>query len=137
MVAPACSLGFSPVQERAKVNKLVFTMFYTCRISLCLVAVLLAGCSPQPDAQATRVVLDARLQALYERACVHCHAAKGSGAPQHGDAAEWARRASQGDSALLASVRQGKGAMPPMAWCAECSQEDFQQLIAYLRAPKE
>ena len=135
MVAPARSLGFSPVRERAKINKLVFTMFYISRISLCLVAVLLAGCSPPPDSP--RVVLDARLQALYERACVHCHAAKGSGAPQQGDTAEWARRAGQGEAALLASVRQGKGAMPPMAWCAECSQEDFQQLIAYLRAPKE
>ncbi|MDZ7811856.1 c-type cytochrome [Rhodoferax sp.] len=98
----------------------------------------LNACSPQPGPDALpRVVLDARLQGLYERACVHCHAAKGSGAPQQGDAAEWARRASQGDAALLASVRQGKGAMPPMAWCAECNQEDFQQLIAYLRAPKE
>ncbi len=125
----------------AKTNKLVFTMFSKTRLSqvfgVSLITFTLGACSPQQGTDAPRVALDARLQGLYERACVHCHEAKGSGAPLKGDNAAWKSRWSTGEAALLASVRQGKGSMPPMAWCAECSEEDFQQLIAYLRAPKE
>lgn len=76
---------------------------------------------------------DARLAALYERACANCHDAAGTGAPARGDRSAWAPREAAGLPALLASVRAGKGAMPPMGWCPECSDEDFTALIAHLR----
>ncbi|MFO1337016.1 MAG: c-type cytochrome [Burkholderiaceae bacterium] len=103
----------------------------------------LAGCgreaapaagAPAASAPASAAVLaDARLAGLYERACANCHDATGTGAPSRGDRAAWAPREAAGLPALLASVRAGKGAMPPMGWCPECSDDDFAQLIAHLR----
>ncbi len=99
----------------------------------------LAGCGRQgapqaPAAAASAAPLaDARLAALYERACANCHDATGTGAPARGDRKAWAPREAAGLAALLASVRAGKGAMPPMGWCPECTDEDFAALIAHLR----
>jgi cytochrome c5 len=95
----------------------------------------LGGCGREaaaPPAVAAPA-LDARLTAVYERACMACHEAPGSGAPQRGDHAAWAPREAAGAAALVASVRQGKGAMPPMGWCPECNDEDFAMLISHLR----
>ncbi|HEX5686115.1 MAG TPA: c-type cytochrome [Ideonella sp.] len=82
---------------------------------------------------ASAVLADTRLAALYERACAACHEVTGTGAPLHGDRKAWAPREVAGVPALVASVRQGKGAMPPMGWCPECSDEDLTRLIAHLR----
>lgn len=94
----------------------------------------LAGCEPAPPAPPTP--LDARLAAVYERACTNCHDVAASGAPQRGDRAAWSPRAAAGLPALVASVRAGKGAMPPMGWCPECSDEDLAALIAHLQGSK-
>jgi cytochrome c5 len=88
-----------------------------------------ASAPPKADAR----LADARLAGLYERACANCHEAAGSGAPRRGDRAAWAPRESGGLPALVASVRAGKGAMPPMGWCPECTDEDFAMLVSYLR----
>jgi len=105
----------------------------------------LAACGRPADApaSATSVVntspaasaplADARLAGLYDRACASCHEVTGTGAPLHGDRKAWAPREAAGMPALLASVRQGKGGMPPMGWCPECSDEDFTTLITHLR----
>lgn len=107
-------------------------------------ALALGGCGRPGDApaaasqaQATPLP-DARLAAVYERACMSCHKAAGSGAPLRGDRAAWAPREAAGLGALVASVRQGKGTMPPMGWCPECTDEDFAVLISHLitSAPK-
>ncbi len=112
-------------------------------MSALLLAGLLAACgrtgtdaSPSA-APAPAAGIDARLAAVYERACMSCHEVPGSGAPQRGDRAAWSARQSTGRPALVASVRQGKGAMPPMGWCPECSDADFAALIDHLagRAP--
>lgn len=98
----------------------------------------LAGCGRQAEAPAAASqamaapLADTRLAAVYERACMSCHEAAGSGAPLRGDRAAWAPREAAGPSALIASVRQGKGTMPPMGWCPECSDEDFAALINHL-----
>jgi len=37
----------------------------------------------------------------------------------------------------LASVRKGRGAMPPGGLCPECSDDDYQRIIAFMSsAPK-
>jgi cytochrome c5 len=98
----------------------------------------LAGCGRDaaPTAAGTTTQpLDARKASVYERACMACHEAPGSGAPLRGDHAAWAARRANGPSALVASVRQGKGAMPPMGWCPECTDEDFAMLINHLASP--
>jgi cytochrome c5 len=94
----------------------------------------LAGCEPAPaPAPAQATALDARQAAIYERACTHCHDVATSGAPQRGDGAAWSARTGAGLPALVASVRAGKGTMPPMGWCPECSDEDLAALIAHLQ----
>lgn len=103
-----------------------------------LLGLVLGGCGreapPGPAAPATGAPLaDARLAALYERACANCHDAAGTGAPVRGDRQAWAPREAAGLPALVASVRAGKGAMPPMGWCPECTDADFAVLIAHLR----
>ncbi len=105
----------------------------------------LAACGRQAEAPANATpavstpsaarapLADTRLAGLYERACASCHEVAGTGAPLHGDRKAWAPREAAGMPTLVASVRQGKGGMPPMGWCPECSDEDFTTLIAHLR----
>ncbi|WP_374568284.1 cytochrome c5 family protein [Ideonella sp.] len=101
----------------------------------------LAACSRPAETPATTSasvaasapLADMRLAGLYDRACASCHEVTGTGAPQHGDRQAWAPREAAGVPALVASVRQGKGAMPPMGWCPECSDDDLTTLIAHLR----
>ena len=108
------------------------------------VLISLAGCgqkteapsAPLAQAPASAPLADARLAALYERACANCHEVDGTGAPRRGDRAAWGPREAGGMAALVASVRQGKGAMPPMGWCPECTDEDLATLVAHLRGVK-
>ncbi|WP_299180007.1 c-type cytochrome [uncultured Neptuniibacter sp.] len=68
----------------------------------------------------------------YNTKCVACHATGAAGAPKLGDAAAWAPRASLGMDALLASVKNGKGAMPPKGLCNDCSDDDFKGAIQFM-----
>jgi cytochrome c5 len=52
---------------------------------------------------------------VYKEICTACHAAGAAGAPKSGDLAAWAPRIKTGYDALLKSVINGKGAMPPRA----------------------
>lgn len=71
-------------------------------------------------------------QQVYNQACVACHLSGVAGAPKLGDAAAWTERANLGMEALLASVKNGKGAMPPMGACGYCTDEDFTAAINYM-----
>jgi cytochrome c5 len=107
----------------------------------CTALIVLAGCNkpadvPAAEATASAPLADTRLAALYDRACATCHEVDGTGAPRRGDRAAWTPREAGGAAALVASVRQGKGAMPPMGWCPECTEEDLATLVAYLRGVK-
>jgi len=79
---------------------------------------------------------DARLAAVYERACYLCHARAGSGAPLVGDVAAWAPRLAKGQAALVEQVKQGLGGMPPRGLCPDCSDDDLAALIAFMSAPE-
>lgn len=68
----------------------------------------------------------------YNTKCVACHATGAAGAPKLGDAAAWAPRASLGMDALLASVKNGKGAMPPKGLCMDCTDEQFTGAIQFM-----
>lgn len=54
-------------------------------------------------------------KAVYDKACVACHATGVANAPKLGDKAAWGPRLAQGVDGLLQSVLKGKGAMPPKA----------------------
>ncbi len=68
----------------------------------------------------------------YKSTCNMCHGSGAAGAPRKGDANAWAARLAQGEDALLASVKNGKGAMPAKGLCSDCTDEQFKALINYV-----
>jgi cytochrome c5 len=81
-------------------------------------AVAVAAAGPAPAAAAAPAAPQAAAaagngQALYQQACMACHAAGVAGAPKLGDKAAWAPRIAQGLPTLVNSALKGKGAMPP------------------------
>ena len=70
----------------------------------------------------------------YNKSCAACHATGAAGAPKTGDADAWASRLEKGSEALVASVTNGMGAMPPKGMCYDCSNEDYAALIEYMAA---
>ena len=71
-------------------------------------------------------------KAVYEKTCVACHATGVANAPKLGDKAAWAPRAATGNAALLASVKTGKGAMPPKAGAADLKDDDITAAIDFM-----
>jgi mono/diheme cytochrome c family protein len=109
------------------------------RRALCLVALTLcasaAACARSAPA-AERIAIDGR--ALFAQACAKCHAADGSGGlpmaangprPVNLTAAEWQR--SRSDDEIVATLRDGRGAMPPFK--DVISAEQIAALAAYVR----
>lgn len=73
-------------------------------------------------------------KAVYESTCVACHASGVANAPKFGDKAAWAPRAATGKAALVASVKAGKGAMPPKAGNAKLTDEEIAAAVDYMLA---
>ncbi len=69
---------------------------------------------------------------VYNMACVACHAAGVANAPKLGDKAAWESRAAAGLEALVASVVNGKGAMPPKAGQPALTQADIANSVRYM-----
>lgn len=72
----------------------------------------------------------------FNRSCAVCHNSGAAGAPKVGDAAAWAPRLAKGMDALVASVKNGLNAMPPTGLCADCSDEEYAELITYMSTAK-
>jgi cytochrome c5 len=70
-------------------------------------------------------------EALYQQACVACHAAGVAGSPKFGDKDAWAPRIKTGLDMLTASVIKGKGAMPPKGGSA-ASDTDIRAAVEYM-----
>lgn len=68
----------------------------------------------------------------YNKSCVVCHDQGVAGAPKTGDAAAWAPRMEKSMDALLASVKNGLNAMPPMGMCMDCTDQEYVELIQYM-----
>ena len=69
---------------------------------------------------------------MYDKKCASCHAAGIAGAPKLADKAAWEPRLKSGIDALLASVINGKNAMPPKGACTECSEQDLRAAVEYM-----
>ena len=76
-------------------------------------------------------------EALYNRVCQACHAAGVAGAPLLGNKEAWQPRVDQGEAALLQSVVNGKGAMPPKAGCTDCSEDELKAAIDFMLSKLE
>ncbi|MCB1941020.1 MAG: cytochrome c5 family protein [Candidatus Accumulibacter sp.] len=70
--------------------------------------------------------------AIYNSICMACHASGVAGAPKAGDAAAWAPRIATGTDALVASVTNGKGAMPPKGGGSDLTDDEIKAAVAYL-----
>lgn len=71
-------------------------------------------------------------EAIYNSACMACHAVGVAGAPKFGDVAAWEPRIARGLDALLETAINGKGAMPPRGTCADCSDDELRGTIEYM-----
>lgn len=69
---------------------------------------------------------------VYTKACTFCHASGVAGAPKIGDAAAWAPRLEAGMETAIATIRKGKGAMPPGGMCADCTDAEYTSAINYM-----
>ncbi|ASP40829.1 cytochrome c5 family protein [Bacterioplanes sanyensis] len=76
------------------------------------------------------------VDAKYKQACAACHAMAVAGAPKSFDKAAWEPRLALGMDTLVASVTNGKGAMPPRGLCMDCTPDQYKQLINYMAAPR-
>jgi cytochrome c5 len=68
---------------------------------------------------------------LYNNGCAACHTAGVAGAPKLGDADAWAARNGAGLEALVASVINGKGAMPARG-ASTLSDDEIAEVVKYL-----
>ena len=73
----------------------------------------------------------------YQKSCFACHSMGTANAPKTGDAEAWKPRLEKGMDALVASVKNGMGAMPPTGLCADCTDEELVELINYMATPAQ
>ncbi|MGR8935494.1 MAG: c-type cytochrome [Gammaproteobacteria bacterium] len=69
---------------------------------------------------------------IYDGKCMACHTSGIANAPKLGDKAAWEPLAAQGVDALVASVKQGKNAMPPMGTCSDCTDDELKAVVQYM-----
>ncbi len=112
-------------------------------ILLFIAAVLLSGCgrpssysSPEIEAASRKLVpQDPEIAAIYARSCRSCHTVAATGAPLTGDASTWTPRMAKGMDAMVNSVINGFGGMPPFGLCMDCDARQFEALIQFMATP--
>lgn len=70
--------------------------------------------------------------AVYNAACMACHATGAAGAPKTGDVAAWAPRIAQGQATLVKHAIEGIRAMPPKGMCMDCSDDEIKAAVVYM-----
>jgi cytochrome c5 len=71
-------------------------------------------------------------KAVYEKTCVACHGTGVANAPKLGDKAAWGPRTGAGKAGLVASVKTGKGAMPPKAGNAALTDDEIGAAVDFM-----
>ena len=79
----------------------------------------------------------APVPAKYQASCSACHSSGAAGAPKTHDVAAWQPRLEKGMPALILSVKNGLGAMPPTGLCAGCTDEEYTAMITFMAAPAD
>jgi cytochrome c5 len=69
---------------------------------------------------------------VYNGACAACHTTGAAGAPKLGDAGAWAARIDQGMETMVKHAIQGYNAMPARGLCADCSDQEIADAVAYM-----
>ena len=71
-------------------------------------------------------------EAVYNAACMACHASGAAGAPKTGDKAAWAARLDKGMDTLVSNAIKGINAMPAKGMCMDCSDEEIRASVEYM-----
>jgi len=73
---------------------------------------------------------------VYRQYCAACHDVGTADAPRINDAKIWGKLliAAGGESALTNTVIKGKGAMPKMGTCANCTEQELRDSVEYMLA---
>lgn len=89
------------------------------------------GSEEQQQMDSTAMAVAKTPEALYQGACLACHAAGVANAPKLGDKAAWEPRAALGIDTLVQSVINGKGVMPAKGGSAY-SDEELHSVVEYM-----
>ncbi|MBF0219075.1 MAG: cytochrome c5 family protein [Gammaproteobacteria bacterium] len=92
-----------------------------------------AAAAPEQSAAATPAAAKSG-EDVYKSACFACHLTGAAGAPKFGDKAAWEPRIATGIDALMQTVLNGKGAMPPRGTCMTCSEDELKSAVEYMIA---
>jgi cytochrome c5 len=76
--------------------------------------------------------MDERQAQLFAHNCVQCHAQPDVSAPMMGREEDWQPRRAQGEELLLRHVVEGIRGMPPLGYCAACTEEDLRVMTRML-----
>ena len=90
----------------------------------------------KPVNVAALVPADKEIADIYNRSCRSCHTIASTTAPLTGDTAAWEPRMARGMDAMLDSVINGSGGMPPFGLCMDCDVEQFEALINFMATGK-
>ena len=71
-------------------------------------------------------------KAVYNQACMACHAQGVAGSPRTGDKAAWTARLQQGMDTLVQSAIKGKGAMPPKGGFAQLTDAQVRAAVEFM-----
>ncbi len=94
--------------------------------------VKVAATAPKPAAKVAAATEQGRpAETVYQTVCMACHVAGVANAPKTGDKAAWAARAKQGMDALVQSVINGKGAMPPKGANPTLTKEEITRSVKW------
>jgi cytochrome c5 len=77
----------------------------------------------------------AQAPAKYQASCFACHSTGAAAAPKTHDVAAWEPRMAKGMDVMVASVKAGMNAMPPTGLCADCTDEEYAELIKFMAEP--
>ena len=73
-------------------------------------------------------------KAVYEKTCAMCHATGVANAPKLGDKAAWSARVGAGKAAMVASVTNGKNAMPAKGGNAALTADEIGAAVDFMLA---
>ncbi|MBR0834269.1 cytochrome c5 family protein [Bradyrhizobium manausense] len=76
--------------------------------------------------------LSERQTRLLAANCMQCHARVNVGVPLIGNPDDWEKRNAQGEETMLRNAIQGMRGMPPLGYCAACTEEDLRALVRWL-----
>jgi len=69
---------------------------------------------------------------VYGTFCIACHASGVNGAPNTGNADDWAPRIAQGKDTLVKHALEGFNAMPAKGTCMDCSDDEIIAAIDHM-----